>query len=94
MVPDRTRVRTTEGREYSPPVSPLTPFSRTLPIKLCGRYMTQYERAKDAWDRVLTEAPNHAKVLQQLGWLYHQSSAPFVNQDMAVQYLTRSLETG
>jgi glucose repression mediator protein len=57
-------------------------------------HVTQYERAKDAWDRVLTEAPNHAKVLQQLGWLYHQSSAPFVNQDMAVQYLTRSLETG
>jgi len=92
MVPDRTRVRTTEGREYSPPVSPLTLFSRTLPIKLLPAL--QYERAKDAWDRVLTEAPNHAKVLQQLGWLYHQSSAPFVNQDMAVQYLTRSLETG
>lgn len=61
-------------------------FSRGTPF--------QYESARDAWDRVLTEAPNHAKVLQQLGWLYHQSAAPFVNQEVAVQYLTRSLATG
>lgn len=43
--------------------------------------------------RVLTEQPNHAKVLQQLGWLYHQTNAPFANQDQAVSYLTKSLET-
>ncbi|KAG8841102.1 hypothetical protein FRC20_005206, partial [Serendipita sp. 405] len=53
----------------------------------------RYDSAKDAWDRVLSEAPKHAKVLQQLGWLYHQQAAPFVNQEMAVSYLTRSLES-
>jgi hypothetical protein len=36
----------------------------------------------------------HAKVLQQLGWLYHQDGPPFQNQDLAIQYLTKSLEAG
>ncbi|KAJ7630409.1 TPR-like protein [Roridomyces roridus] len=29
-------------------------------------------RAKDAYERVVADNPSHAKVLQQLGWLYHQ----------------------
>ena len=44
--------------------------------------------------RVLSHQPDHAKVLQQLGWLYHQPGASFADQDKAVQYLTKSLETG
>ncbi|KAJ7712912.1 hypothetical protein DFH07DRAFT_1018823 [Mycena maculata] len=36
--------------------------------------------------------PSHAKVLQQLGWLYHQDGSSFQNQDLAIQYLTKSLE--
>lgn len=44
--------------------------------------------------RVLTHQPDHAKVLQQLGWLHHQPGAPFADQDKAVSYLTKSLETG
>jgi len=43
---------------------------------------------------VLTESPKHAKVLQQLGWLYHQPNTTFTNQDTAIEFLTRSLETG
>lgn len=42
---------------------------------------------------MLAENPDHAKVLQQLGWLYHQQTASFANQAMAVQYLTRSLKS-
>jgi hypothetical protein len=44
--------------------------------------------------RVLGHQPDHAKVLQQLGWLHHQAGAPFANQEQAVGYLTKSLETG
>ncbi|KAK3830297.1 MAG: hypothetical protein J3R72DRAFT_516831 [Linnemannia gamsii] len=51
-----------------------------------------YTTAKDAYERVLAENPNHAKVLQQLGWLYHQKNAVFVNQDQAITFLTRSIE--
>jgi hypothetical protein len=40
------------------------------------------------------DAPNHAKVLQQLGWLYNLPTASFQNNDLAVQYLTKSLESG
>jgi glucose repression mediator protein len=54
----------------------------------------EYNKAKDAYERVLKENPNHAKVLQQLGWLYHQQSTTFMNQDLAIQYLTKSLEAG
>lgn len=43
--------------------------------------------------RVLSHQPDHAKVLQQLGWLYHQPGAHFADQEKAVSYLTKSLET-
>lgn len=52
----------------------------------------EYELAKEAYERVLSENPDHAKVLQQLGWLYHQQNTSFSNQGTAIQYLTRSLK--
>ncbi|KAL0094606.1 hypothetical protein J3Q64DRAFT_1629680 [Phycomyces blakesleeanus] len=52
----------------------------------------QYESAKNAYEHVLSENPDHAKVLQQLGWLYHQQNTSFCNQSLAIQYLTRSLK--
>ncbi len=58
---------------------------------MCG---LQHVRARDAYERVVQENPNHAKVLQQLGWLYHQDGSSFQNQELAIQYLTKSLETG
>ncbi|KIY47615.1 hypothetical protein FISHEDRAFT_59575 [Fistulina hepatica ATCC 64428] len=36
--------------------------------------------------------PIHIKVHQQLDWLYHQDGTAFQNQELAVHYLTRSLE--
>nr|CAG8488202.1 3591_t:CDS:10 [Entrophospora candida] len=53
----------------------------------------QFVAAKEAYERVLAENPNHAKVLQQLGWLYHQQNASFNNQDLAINFLTKSLES-
>jgi glucose repression mediator protein len=54
----------------------------------------QHVRAREAYERVVAENPVHAKVLQQLGWLYHQDGPSFQNQDLAIQYLTKSLEAG
>ncbi|ORZ07864.1 hypothetical protein BCR42DRAFT_336167 [Absidia repens] len=54
--------------------------------------LQQYEQAKAAYEQVLTENPHHSKVLQQLGWLFHQQNTTFCNQSMAIQYLTRSLK--
>ncbi|EPS98080.1 hypothetical protein FOMPIDRAFT_79914 [Fomitopsis schrenkii] len=48
--------------------------------------------ARDAYERVVRDSPGHAKVLQQLGWLYHQDGSSFQNQEVAIQYLTKSLE--
>jgi hypothetical protein len=42
----------------------------------------------------VSDNPNHAKVLQQLGWLYHQDGSNFQNQELAIQFLTKSLEAG
>ena len=54
----------------------------------------QHLRAREAYERVVADNPNHAKVLQQLGWLYHQDGSTFQNQELAIQYLTKSLEAG
>jgi glucose repression mediator protein len=43
---------------------------------------------------VLDENPNHSKVLQQLGWIYHQDGSSFQNQESAISCLTKSLESG
>lgn len=50
--------------------------------------------AKEEYERVLKESPNHAKVLQQLGWLYQQQSTGFTNLELAVTYLNKSLDSG
>ena len=49
--------------------------------------------AKESYERVLRQNPNHSKVQQQLGWLYHQNTS-FSNQDTAIEFLNASLASG
>ncbi len=56
--------------------------------------MPQYNAAKEAYMRVLESDPNHAKVLQQLGWLHHQQSGGFDSQELAIEYLEKSVSSG
>lgn len=56
--------------------------------------LTQFVAAKESYERVLAENPAHAKVLQQLGGLYHRSKAPFYNPELSVSIITKSLESG
>lgn len=58
---------------------------------MCADLFSQYDAAKGAYKRVLDRDPNHPKVLQHLGILYHcQSSNPDA-QEQAIDYLERSL---
>ncbi|RGB41095.1 hypothetical protein C1646_339188 [Rhizophagus diaphanus] len=77
---------------YNPP-KPLTEVDIWFQIGHVYEQQKNFVAAKEAYERVLADNPNHAKVLQQLGWLYHQQSASFNNQDLAISYLTKSLES-
>ncbi|KAJ3174396.1 hypothetical protein HDU88_000364 [Geranomyces variabilis] len=74
------------------PPKPLTESDIWFQIGHVFEQQKEYTSAREAYERVLNENPNHAKVLQQLGWLYHQQDPNFANQELAIQYLTRSLE--
>lgn len=43
---------------------------------------------------MIDESPKHAKVLQQLGWLYHLPNTGFTNEAIAIASLTKSLDAG
>ncbi|KAL1915941.1 uncharacterized protein VTP21DRAFT_6329 [Calcarisporiella thermophila] len=75
----------------SPP-RPLTEIDVWFQIGHVYEQQKEYNLAKEAYERVLQENPDHAKALQQLGWLYDQNGASFANQEMAINYLTRSLK--
>ncbi|KAG6820239.1 hypothetical protein H0H93_003602 [Arthromyces matolae] len=75
----------------SPP-SPLAHADIWFQIGHVYEQQKDYARAKDAYERVVLDNPGHAKVLQQLGWLYHQDGTTFQNQDAAITHLTKSLE--
>ncbi|ESK98128.1 transcriptional corepressor [Moniliophthora roreri MCA 2997] len=74
------------------PPSPLAHADIWFQIGHVYEQQKDHVRAKDAYERVVADNPGHAKVLQQLGWLYHQDGSSFQNQDLAIQYLTKSLE--
>lgn len=77
----------------SAPPRPLTEVDIWFQIGHVYEQQKNFALAKEAYERVLAENPSHAKVLQQLGWLYHQSNAGFQNQERAIQFLTKSLES-
>ncbi|CAL1697020.1 unnamed protein product [Somion occarium] len=74
------------------PPNPLAHADIWFQIGHVYEQMRDLVRARDAYERVVRDNPGHAKVLQQLGWLYHQDGSSFQNQDLAIQYLTKSLE--
>ncbi|TPX35649.1 hypothetical protein SmJEL517_g01964 [Synchytrium microbalum] len=74
------------------PPKPLTEIDIWFQIGHVYEQQKEYQRAREAYEKVLAENPNHAKVLQQLGWLYHQQPSTFSNQELAISFLTRSIE--
>ncbi|CAO3613567.1 unnamed protein product [Cunninghamella echinulata] len=81
------------GHILSHPPKPLTEVDIWFQQGHVYEQQKEYEKAKEAYEKVLVENPDHSKVLQQLGWLYHQQNTTFTNQHLAIQYLTRSLKS-
>lgn len=52
----------------------------------------QAEKAKEMYEQVLEENPKRAKIITQLGWLYHQEDTPFHNVDTAIEFMKTSVE--
>ncbi|ORY42975.1 hypothetical protein BCR35DRAFT_311237 [Leucosporidium creatinivorum] len=75
------------------PPRPLTEIDIWFQIGHVYEQQKDFLAAKESYERVLAENPAHAKVLQQLGGLYHRSRAPFYNPEVSVQILTKSLES-
>lgn len=75
---------------HSPPL-PLTEEDIWFQIGHVHEQQKDYDNAKAAYLRVLDREPNHAKVLQQLGWLHHNQSSSFQSQERAIEYLEKSV---
>ncbi|KAL4754590.1 hypothetical protein BDW72DRAFT_165704 [Aspergillus terricola var. indicus] len=73
------------------PPRPLTEEDIWFQIGHVHEQQKDFEAAQQAYRRVLDRDPNHAKVLQQLGWLYHQQSGSFESQQKAIEYLEKSV---
>jgi len=74
----------------SPP-APLTQADIYFQIGHVYELEKKFNLAKDSYERVLKVNANHAKVLQQLGWLYHHNQQ-WGNQEIAISYLMRSID--
>lgn len=74
----------------SNPPKPLTEVEIWFQIGHVYEQKKDFAKAKEIYERVLQRNPEHAKVLQQLGWLHHQQSGE-ADQELAVQWLTKSL---
>jgi general transcriptional corepressor CYC8 len=69
-------------------------FCQVVASFVCADCYTKFDAAQAAYRRVLDRDPNHAKVLQQLGWLYHQQSNSYSSQEKAIEYLEKSVSAG
>ncbi|KAH3945914.1 hypothetical protein HBH98_110840 [Parastagonospora nodorum] len=73
------------------PPRPLTEEDIWFQVGHVYEQQKEFEAAKGAYRRVLERDPNHAKVLQQLGWLHHQQSTNYTSQEQAIEYLEKSV---
>ncbi|BDD59259.1 hypothetical protein MPDQ_000209 [Monascus purpureus] len=73
------------------PPRPLTEEDIWFQIGHVHEQQKDFESAQAAYRRVLDRDPNHAKVLQQLGWLFHQQSNSYASQEKAIEYLEKSV---
>ena len=74
------------------PPSPLTRSDILFQLGHIYEQQQAFQKAKDTYDRILQDTPNHAKVLQQLGWLHQDPKAPFHDTERAVSLLSKSLD--
>ncbi|PVU94127.1 hypothetical protein BB559_003094 [Furculomyces boomerangus] len=76
---------------HNPP-KPLTEGDIWFQIGNVHELQKDYASAHSAYERVLSDDPNHPKALLQLGILYMKSETEFYNPEAASKYLTKAAE--
>ncbi|WFD29156.1 glucose repression mediator protein [Malassezia sp. CBS 17886] len=74
------------------PPRPLTESDIWFQIGHVYEQQHECQLAREAYEHVLSENPTHARVLQQLGWMYMQPDAGFINLGTTIELLTQSLD--
>ena len=93
MIRDLTAFQCFKYIVHNPP-RPLTEEDIWFQIGHVYEQQKEFDAAKSAYRRVLERDPNHAKVLQQFGWLHHQQSTNYASQEQAIEYLEKSVASG
>ena len=59
------------------PPPPLTKSDILFQIGIVNELRGDTDKAKQMYEKVLEDNPNHTKIITQLGWLYHQEGTSF-----------------
>jgi len=74
------------------PPTPLTKSDILFQIGIVHELKGNADKAKQMYEKVLEDNPNHAKVITQLGWLFHQEGTSFYDVDKAIELIKMSVQ--
>jgi len=80
------------GHLLDNPPAPLSQSDIMFQVGIVYELKGEAVRAKEMYEQVLEDNPKHAKIITQLGWLYHQEGTPFQNVEKAIEHMKASVQ--
>jgi len=74
------------------PPQPLSQSDIIFQIGIVYELQGKAVKAKEMYEKVLEGNPKNAKIITQLGWLYHQQGTPFHDVDKAIELMKTSVQ--